>query len=206
MEAATAWDSLEIAKLLISVLTPLAIVILGFIFNQRLHNLERKTQDDRLKKEDREKKEREELVRKYKPHIEFHINCNFYGPENDSYAAEFIITANNKSLIRQEFISIMLRVRGIEHDEPLSLFEEYKQRLKFPHPLFKTDIIPRSKDDQKRWNYIFVEPDVKQDISFISIIDKKYKYIVAQTIFHYDKYTPHSVERMFEVMALQQTT
>ncbi len=45
MDPVSAWKSLEIAKLAVSVLTPVAIVILGFIFNKRLQTLERESQE-----------------------------------------------------------------------------------------------------------------------------------------------------------------
>lgn len=194
MDTATQWNSLEIAKLLVSILTPIAIVILGFLFNQRLQKLERETEDTRRKEEAKEQNEREELERRYWPHIEFDIECNFFGPHQGKYAAEFILTANNKGITKHEFKSIILRVRGIPQGAPLSFWtERYEHRLDFPEKIVEDEVKPKS------WNYIFVEPGVKQRISYMTIIDANIRFITARAEFYYEKYTPHSTEKMFEV-------
>ncbi len=59
MEPLSPWNNLEAAKLLVSILTPLVIVILGFLFNRRLHKLESEREDTRRKHDAKEQKERD---------------------------------------------------------------------------------------------------------------------------------------------------
>ncbi len=148
----------------------------------------------------KEKQEQDELERKYKPHIEFTLDAEFLGPQKGKYIAEFIIYANNKSLVRHEFKKIEFRVLGIKKEEELCEWKNHPPRLYFPHEIIdpkKTDIFPGG------WNFIFVEPGVKQRISFAAPIDADYAYIVAHAKFNYDSYTPHTIERVF---ALNETS
>jgi hypothetical protein len=219
MESASAWNNLEVAKLLVSILTPLAIAVLGILVNKRFRDSELKHERDRdneqlrreeeknrreveeqkrrEEKEAQEKARQEELTRLYKPHIEFDIDCRFFGPKEGKYAVEFLLTANNKGTTRHEFRSIILRVRGIRDDEPLTFWtERYEHRLKFPVPIVKDEV------KAENHKYIFIEPGVKQCLSYQTIIDAEIKYITARAEFFYDpekKYTPHSTEKMFEV-------
>jgi hypothetical protein len=187
------WDSLEVAKLLVSLLTPLLVVILGYWLNRRLKEIEQENQRRNQLREEEQQRLRDEIERRHDPHIEFTIACNFFGPVSGWYVAEFVITAKNVSLVRHQFPEIILRVRGIKQDETPELWEGYGDRLAFKHKLLETDII------HEKYNYIFVEPGVAQQITFITRIDEAYRYVVARAEFHYDQFTPHSIERMFEV-------
>ena len=145
MEPLSPWTSLEAAKLLVSILTPLAIVILGFLFNRRLHKLESEREDTRRKHDTKEQKERDELERRHTPHIEFDIDCKFFGPHQGKYAAEFILSANNKGITKHEFTSIILRVLGIKQDAPLAYWtRRYEHRLEFPERSSRTKSSPRT--------------------------------------------------------------
>ena len=194
MEPLSPWNSLETAKLLVSILTPLAIVILGFLFNSRLHKLESEREDTKRKHDAKEQKERDELERRHTPHIEFDIDCKFFGPHQGKYAAEFILTADNKGITKHEFTSIILRVRGIKQDAPLAYWtRRYEHRVEFSEKIVEDEVKP------KNWNYIFVEPGVTQRLSYITIIEAEIKYITAKAEFNYEQYKPHSTEKMFEV-------
>lgn len=126
--------------------------------------------------------------------MEFEIDCRFFGPHQGKYAAEFMITANNKGITRHEFKSVILRLRGIKQDTPLAFWEErYKHRLKFPEKILEDEVKPTD------LNFIFVEPGVRQRLSYITLIDADYKYLTARAEFYYGIYTPHSTEKLFEV-------
>ena len=86
-------------------------------------------------------------------------------------------------------------MRGIESGKAPILWEGHGDRLKFPDMILETSLIPSD------WNYIFVPPGTKQEISFITRIDKRYQFLVAHAEFSYDRFTPHNVERMFEIQA-----
>lgn len=194
MESMSPWNSLEVAKLAVAVLTPVTVVVLGIVFNWRLHKIESGRDDARRKQDAREKDERDELERRHTPHIEFYIDCHLFGPHHGKYAAEFILTANNRGITKHEFKNVTLRVRGIKRNEPLSFWvKRYEHRLEFPIAILQDEARP------KGWNYIFVEPGVTQRISFITIIDEDIQYITAQAHFEYEQYRPHTTERMFEL-------
>lgn len=193
------WNSLEIAKLAVSLLTPLLVVLLGYWFNRRLKEIEQENQQRSQLYAKEQERIRDEIERRHYPHIEFTIECNFYGPQQGWYIAEFVIFARNTSLVRHEFKKITLRVRGMKQDEEPSLWEGHGDRLQLKHKLLETDIVPQN------WNYIFVEPDVTQRICFISRIPADYRYIVAWAQFSYDQYTPHNIERLFEVVTTRIT-
>lgn len=193
IQASDTWTSLEIAKLLVSLLTPFLVAILGYWFSRRLKEIEQDNQRRSQLYEAEQQRIRDEIERRYQPHIEFCIACNFFGPQQGWYIAEFIISATNVSLVRHQFKEIILRIRGIKQDEPPALWDGHGNRLEFKHKLIETDIVPPD------WNYIFVEPGVRQEICFVTRIEEDYRYILALAEFHYDSFTPHNIERMFEV-------
>ena len=209
------WNSLEIVKLFVSIITPLVIVILGYCINKRLNLHEKRQQkesDERKSKEnyeselrrqkyeerkelDRlERKERvNELERRYTPHIEFKIDCQFFGPVNKQYLINLLLIADNRGLVMHKFKKIELRVRGIKKNEEFESWEGYEQRVKFPHKLFETSVIP------PKWNFVFVEPGVAQQISYSSRVATEYAFLSVRAEFHYDHHTPHSIEGIFAV-------
>jgi hypothetical protein len=193
VETAVQWNSLETVKLIASFLTPVIVAVVGYWFNRRLKEIEENNQKRNQAYIEEKEKRLSEIERRYDPHIEFTIDCNIYGPQEGAYIAELLMSAHNKSLVQHKFKEIILRVRGIKHNEALSIWEKSEHRLKFPNPVFERDVKPEN------WNFIFIEPSVKQEISFITKIEETYRFIVARAEFHYDKFTPHSIERMFEI-------
>ncbi|TLD43299.1 MAG: hypothetical protein JETT_0468 [Candidatus Jettenia ecosi] len=226
MEPASAWNSLEMIKLVFSTLTPLAILLLGIWTNIRLRKFEQDREADRREKKqereeqkcidkeekesERQKEERacEERERLYQvkkgkeliqngrihiPHIEFTIQCIFFGPQNGMYIAEFILNACNRGCTTQRFPRIMLRVLGIRSGERLSFWEGNEPRLRFPEKILETAVIPKDRD------FILVEPGIKHDINFTTIIPHEYRFIIARAEFHYEKYPPQSTEKVFEL-------
>src|SRR5580704_17775141 len=68
------------------------------------------------------------------------------------------------------FFSIRLRVRGIRCNYPLTYWKGYEPRVDFPDKLLSNDkfieVIPKD----MKWNYIFVEPGVEQEIKYLTLI------------------------------------
>lgn len=201
---------------LISVLTTLLIFLVTLIVNWRKDKLqkdrdsifrkEQQAREDNLRREQqaredalREEQQKRETVRQEKerthqPRIDFGIDCNFYGPEKDSYIVEFFLTAQNKGLIQQRFESMRLRVRGIEKNQDLSYFPGYEPRLNFPVKLLdNVSVIPPG------YGYFFVEPGARQTIAYITKIPSSIKYILAHAVFWYDRNTNHVTERVFPI-------
>lgn len=193
MEENAIWNSLEIVKIIISLLTPLVVVIIGYLLNRRLKKAENESQKKNELRNEEQQKNKDLIERRYSPHIEFSIDCKFYGPQDGWFVVEFLIQAKNVSLIRHEFNKIDLRVRGIKKSETPQLWKDHGDRLEFKNKIFQTDVVPND------WQYIFVEPGVTQLISYVSRIPEEYRYISAWARFNYDKYNPHTIERMFEI-------
>jgi len=169
--------SRDIAGQFISGLTPLIIVVLGYVFDQRLREIERK----------------------HAERIEFTIDANFYGPKRDAFLGEFLISVHNKSLVKHKSEKITLEVLGLERGETPTEWPGGREgELEFPHKLIdEVNIIP------EKMSPIFVEPNVNQPITYTSPIDEKYDYLLATAKFNYiDKpqekgFKPHTVQRVF---------
>lgn len=171
---------------LIGILTTLIISGVTLIINFRREKVERG------------KKAQEDLEKRvYTPHIEFEINANFYGPEAGAYIAEFLFVARNKGNVQQKFNDIRIRVRGIDDGQGFQFWEGNEPRLNFPRRLVKQkSILP---DD---YSFFFVEPGIEQVFTYITKIPINTKYLLVHAEFEYDKYTPHTTERVFEVKVL----
>lgn len=185
--------TIEMATLIADYLTPFMVVVIGFWFNRRLKKFEHQNYcRNRVYQEEKEQHQAE-IERRHKPHIEFTIDTTFFGPQEGFYIAEFVIFAHNKSLIRHVFKDITLRVRGIRKNEKLILLKDREPRLAFPEKLFETQLKPDN------LNFMFVEPDVKQQFTFVTRVEDSFACITAKADFHYNEYTPHSIERVFQV-------
>jgi hypothetical protein len=136
-----------------------------------------------------------ERHREDEPHIELSVDCQVHGPDGDAYLFELILTAHNRGLVRQQFRSILLRIRGIERNQPLSQWRGFEPRLEFPVTLINgAEVLP------PRYNFLFVEPGVTQTITYTSKIPASMKYILVHVEFRYDKATPHTAERVFQLI------
>jgi hypothetical protein len=143
------------------------------------------------------------VERSHTPHIELDIDCNLYGPEGDYYIAEVIIIVNNRGLVRQDFHSMILKVRAITEDTELHLKTIYgEQRLEAPDKLLEVEVIKKAETE----NYLFVEPGVKHMITYSTKLpvknnetQKKIKYLLLRSKFYYHPKKPHSVERLYSV-------
>ncbi len=200
------WASLEIAKLITSFLIPLVIVILGYYFNRRLKQIDQNNEDRHHRELEAKEQERDGLERRYVLRIEFSLDATIIGVQNGFYLLEFTTTIDNKSLVQKKFTAITLRVLGIKKDENIGLWtttvnhkEINTKRINFPEKILKETIIPA------KWNYIFVEPGVKQKITYTTPILEDITYILATVEFHYDASTPHTAEKMLALQAPRST-
>ncbi len=199
----------------VAILGILATVLVSVVSLALARTRERNQQerDDRLRQEERERDDaiRKELIareralldleRAHKPHVEFDIECDFFGPENDEYLAVFLLVARNRGKVIQEFPGIGLRVRGIERPEgrtdgaKLGYLEGMRPRLAFPKVVIdENNIVPEGVT-------YFVEPNVRQVFTYVTKVPASLKYVVTKAVFHYVKDRRHSSERVFEVRA-----
>ena len=135
--------------------------------------------------------------RTHTPHIEFDVECNFYGPEKGFYLAEFILSADNKGYVIHWFPSIKLRVRGIEANVDLQYWPGKEPRLQFPLKVVDdVEVIFKEK-----YQHIFVEPGVRQKINFVTKVPERCRYVLMRAQFNYDETRSHSIERVSAVSA-----
>lgn len=214
METKRVWNSLETAKLIASLATPIMVALIGFWINGKLKAGEHrfnKAQSEQARQftetqraEDRRFEEAQrKLYREDEPHIELKLDCKFHELRGDKYLATFTVSAANVGRVEHKFTEILLRIRGIK-DEPFEYDiendphpDERARRAAFPHELLKRNLVPRTK--RTKWNYIFIEPGVNQDISFTTLVPSDYSYLSAHVKFDYEEYRPHTAEAVFAV-------
>ena len=129
------------------------------------------------------------------PRIEFDINCNFLGPQHDSYLTSFIISAHNKGNVEHKFSEIKLRVLGIKTKDTLTDLEGYSPMVKFPQVIMKgVNIVPN------KYGYFFVRPGVNQTFNYTTQVLSDIRFIIVRAAFKYQSTNEiHTAEKVFEV-------
>lgn len=218
------WNSLEIAKLIAALATPLVVAFVGFWINTKLEAQKRgfadaqETQKQQFAESQKAEERRFEeaqrkLYRDDQPRIELTLECTFHAAQSGGRLAVFTVSAKNVGRVRHQIDRIKLRVRAID-DEPFSYREETERylledhvrpgeirrrsrrqpRVHFPHKVLETDLVPAE------WNYIFVEPGVTQSLSYSKPISARHRYLLAHVYFEYKEFKdPHSAETVFAV-------
>lgn len=128
------------------------------------------------------------------PQIAFAVDVRLHGPSEGKYAAEYVLTFENKGKTRVEVSEIVLLVRGIRSGEKLDEWEGKEPRLLFPHKL-----VDNKKVIPPNYGYIFFEPGIKQDYKYVSIVPEDFKFILVHGLFYYKDRNPHSAERVVTV-------
>lgn len=189
---------------LVSIVGTVTIALINIFLNRRREKLQQE-RDDKLRKEhearedslleDQRKREaeRQKKERTYIPQIEFNVDCNFYGPVEESYLVEVLMRVNNKGRVQQQFKNVKLRIRGIEDGQPLSFWEGRGRRLYFPLKLVDDEVVPPGVA------YFFAEPGEEHIFTYVTKIPSSVIYILAYTTFSYGKDGSHDAERVFAV-------
>jgi hypothetical protein len=128
------------------------------------------------------------------PHIELRVDCQVHGPDDDAYLIELLLLLTIGDLCDNSLeasCSVSAASSGINH---FPIGQGFEPRLKFPVTLVNgAEVIP------PRYNFLFVEPGVPQTITYTSKIPASMKYILVHVEFRYDKFTPHTAERVFQL-------
>lgn len=134
------------------------------------------------------------VEKKDNPRIDFDIEANFLGPQKGYYVTQVSLKIANKGLLSREFKEFKLRLRGISKDMEIEEWESQKPRLLLPDEIIDTDNVVSDK-----FNFIFVEPGVCQELTYFTRVPEKYRFISIYAQFDYDRQTSHSAERLFEI-------
>jgi hypothetical protein len=178
-----------------------------------------KDRKDQQQREDallKRHQEREDALRERHredaPRIELEITCKVLGLKGECFIVEFAFVFNNRGLIEWTFPSIQLRVRGIEKDHPLGYWQGRGQRLYFPVKIIPADSptdVPKETRASleevipERFESFFVEPGVRQAITYATMISAQVEYIAVYVKFMYKENTTseriHTSERVFRL-------
>src|SRR6266498_725741 len=164
--------------------------------DDEVHQAQQKREDELHQAQQKREDELRQIYSQDSPHIEFGVDCRVHGRRDEDQLVEFILTAHNQGLVKWKFRNILLRVLGIERNKSFTYWEKDKPRLEFP-----VKVLDNVEVKPSNLNFIFVEPGVKQTITYVTKIPNRIEYILARAEFQYDKYTPHSSERVFRLTA-----
>ena len=174
MNLFTTEQEFELSKIVLD--KGILAIILAFVMykiNKRLEDF--KIEQNKLNEIEREKRDEEAklICRYYIPKIEYSLDANFYGPQEDWCIMQLQLLAHNKGNTQRKMKSIAINVRGIKYNEPLSFWNERGgKRLEFPHLLIKDNLLPQN------GNYFYyVEPSVKQTFNYITKVPKEISYV-----------------------------
>jgi len=201
------WNSLEAAKLLATLGTPIAVAFIGYWISKRLsaYQINRQkeaearnreaqalAEERRQRQDDERQLAKDELERRHTPHIAIQIEAEFLGRRNGQILTNFTVLAENAGSVMHKFPKIIFRVRGIK-DEPFQPWPGREPLAYFPHKVLETDLV------NPGWNFIFIEPGITQRISLATLIPEDYTYIVAHVEFEYKEYWPHTAQAVYVV-------
>lgn len=172
MDSQQAWNSLEIAKFIASLATPIAGALVGFWISFRLRKHDRRLDEAK-----------EERRREHTPHVEMKLDCQFHGFRDGNHLTTFTVSIANVGLIMPQFPEIVIRVRGIK-DEPFGYLN--------------TDTEGAS-DPSGRRAFVFIEPGVTQDLCLTTLVPGDFSYLMVNVTFYYKEYEPHTTESIFAV-------
>ena len=70
--------------------------------------------------------------RTHASHMEFDVSCEFWGPQDGAFVAEYTVKFSNKDLVLQKIRKVALEVRGIERGTNLEYRRDRDGTLSFP--------------------------------------------------------------------------
>jgi hypothetical protein len=225
MEAEHVWNTLEVAKLVSGLITPLVVAVFGYWITIRLkaqeqrsdiareeqrtqyeertalEHQEREARNEERRKQDEQSRERERLEREaQKEELE-----RRHTPHIELRVDCQFLGARNGQLLTT--VSVIATNSG----QVLHRFERVILRIrgikderfeywegKEPNAHFPHKILETNLVPGK-WSFIFIEPGVTQRISLTTLIPIEYTYVLVHVEFEYKKYWPHTSEAAFAV-------
>lgn len=135
-------------------------------------------------------------TQKFKPRVEFDVDCEFFQPGSDSdkLIAEIRFVFKNMGFVQHTIKYLELSVHGLM-DESRIISDTETQNI-----IFKDKIFERSSIVPKNW-YYWVRPNVNQIITKVISIDKRHSVIRVIAGFSYrdSKKSRHTAQRIFQV-------
>ena len=172
--AGSVWNTLEAAKLAASVSIPVAVLLAGTFMSRSQSRVERR----------------------HAERIELDASCAVLCRLERHRILEISVLVHNVGFVRRNFKSIKLSLRAMKAGEPIQPWAGHGNQLELPHELIKhEELIPI-----RAVNFIFVEPGVKQILTYLTAVPADVVVVGVTIEFQYDEHTPHSLRRSFAVV------
>jgi hypothetical protein len=128
------------------------------------------------------------------PHIEFSVDVNFVGVQDDQWLVEILALLDNKGQVRHSISDFTFDLRCVSSDEALRHGGEgINYQLEIPHKLKEGSWMPRG------WAYTFIEPGLRTRYSFISTVPVSASFVLVHGRFSYSKEDFHTADRLVKV-------
>ena len=177
-----------------SVVATVVIAVLSLALSARQQARHQLREDGLREEHQRREDELREVHREDAPRLEFAIEGETFSGPGGEHMLTLVISLHNRGLVRWQLNSILLRIRGIEAGRPFNAWNGHEPRVEFPVAIVSSaEVVPPN------LNFLFVEPGVSQAISYVTRIPASVEYALVHVEFRYDKYTPHTTERVFKI-------
>lgn len=138
-------------------------------------------------------------TQKFKPRMEFDIDCGFFLPDakSDDLIAEIRLILNNKGMVQHTIRRLELSVHGLSDNRRI------ETRPNTNDVMFEATILARQPAVPNEWTF-WVRPNVRQPITKLISVNKRYPVIRVTASFAYGGLVKsrHTARRVFEVPAI----
>ncbi len=156
-------------------------------------------------------RQRNKVERIHEIRIQFDLEGKILGPQAGYYILDLSAILQNKGLVRLVIDELELKLRGIEQETDIELYDENLKEssinriARFPIELVKTDMLQavNTHQEEGRKDGYFVEPGVEQRFSYVARIPENISFIFVRAYFKYgnnqDKKSEHSAQTILEL-------
>jgi hypothetical protein len=131
------------------------------------------------------------------PHIEFSVDINFVGLQNDYWIVELIAYIENKGKVQHTMHSFEFDLSSLYSEDPVEITEKYGGQVDFPRSIQTGTFLTYSK-------YFFIDPNVKAKYSYVTRVPKQASFLIFHSWFAYSdkRNVGHSAEKTVKVPAV----
>jgi hypothetical protein len=223
------WNSLEVAKLLAGLVTPLVVTVFGYWITIRLKAQDKQSENARDEEREERRRQYEERMSVERQEREARIEDRRKEDERSRERERLDKEAQKDELERKHTPHIELRldcqflgarngqfltvvsVLAANSGQVLHKFDRIILRIRgvknerfeywrgYEPHAYFPHKILETNLVHENWNFIFIEPGVTQRIALTTLIPIEYTYVLAHVEFEYKKYWPHTAEALFAV-------
>jgi hypothetical protein len=128
------------------------------------------------------------------PHIEFTVDVNFVGMQDDQWLVEVLALLENKGQVKHSISDFTFDLRCLSAGEALRHGGEViNYQLEIPQKIKEGSWMPRG------WDYTFIEPGIRTRYSFITSVPVSASFVLVHGRFFYSKEDFHTADRLIKV-------